>query len=247
MSAICLCHILCHSIPPVGTSEGEAGHRASCPSGNAFGGGLWCVYAVRQTNQVSKNLVSCLICLRRAGYNTVLINNGRLCDKLVDAYLPYCHTVILKPCGGRDFGGYKWGTQFLASLGENTRIDQVIYCNDSIFIRPSAFEQLLNRIKQLDHDYIGITETFEIHHHVQSWFFAISARIYHSPFYKAFWNSYKSYSHREHCINNGEVKISKVLLGSGVSASGALHAEFNLGFDLFWNIGRCAQQGDDVL
>jgi hypothetical protein len=184
--------------------------------GTSFGGGLWCVYAVRQTNQVSKNLVSCLICLRRAGYDTVLINNGRLSDKLVDAYLPYCHTVILKPCGGRDFGGYKWGTQFLASLGKNTRIDQVIYCNDSIFIRPTAFEQLLNRIKQLDHDYIGITETFEIHHHVQSWFFAISARIYHSPFYKAFWDSYKSYSHRVHCINNGEVKISKLLLGSGV-------------------------------
>jgi Rhamnan synthesis protein F len=184
--------------------------------GSPFGGGFWCVYAVRQRNQASKNLLSSLICLRRSGYNTVLINNGPLSDKLVDAYLPYCHTVILKPCGGRDFGGYKWGTRFLARLGENIPIDQVIYCNDSIFIRPSTFEQLLNRIKQLNHDYIGITETFEIHHHVQSWFFVISARIYHSSFFTNFWHRYKSYSHRQHCINKGEVKISKLLLGAGV-------------------------------
>jgi hypothetical protein len=184
--------------------------------GSSCRGGLWCVYAVRLGNQVSRNLVTSLICLQRAGYNTVLINNGRLPAKLVDACLPYCHTVILKPTGGRDFGGYKWGTQFLRDLGDDNHIDQVIYCNDSIFVRPSVFEQLLNRLKQLNEDYIGITETFEIHYHVQSWFFAISGRIFSTPFYRAFWTHYKAYSHRQHCINNGEVRMSKFLLGSGV-------------------------------
>jgi hypothetical protein len=183
---------------------------SSCPSG------LWCVYAVRLGNQISKNLVTSLMCLQGTGYNVVLINNGRLSRKLVEAYLPYCHTVILKPPGGRDFGGYKWGTRFLRTVGDGNHVDQVIYCNDSIFVRPSAFEQLLNRIKQLDEDYIGVTETFEIHYHVQSWFFAISGRIFNAPFYQAYWDNYKAYSHRQHCINNGEVRISKYLLGSGV-------------------------------
>ena len=184
--------------------------------GSSCRSGLWCVYAVRLGSQISKNLVTSLTCLQRAGYNTVLVNNGRLSGKLVDAYLPYCHTVIQKPPGGRDFGGYQWGTRFLRGLGDDNQVDQVIYCNDSIFVRPTSFEQLLNRIKQLNEDYIGITETFEIHYHVQSWFFAISGRIFDAPFYRTFWDHYRPYSHRQHCINNGEVRMSKFLLGCGV-------------------------------
>lgn len=194
----------------------KLGAGLSVYPGSAKPSGLWCIYAVRLGNQISKNLVTSLLCLQSAGYNILLVNNGRLAAKLVDAYLPYCHTVILKPPGGRDFGGYKWGTRFLRSLGDGNQVDQVVYCNDSIFVRPSTFEQLLNRIKQLDEDYIGITETFEIHYHVQSWFFAISGRIFNAVFFQAYWDNYRAYSHRQHCINNGEVRISKYLLGSGV-------------------------------
>lgn len=184
--------------------------------GTSIDNGLWCIYAVRLGNDVSKNLITCLICLQRAGYNVILVNNGPLSDTSAAACLPYCHTVIAKPYGGRDFGGYKWGTQFLAGLGKDNQIHQVIYCNDSIFMRPSTFAQLLDRIKQSNHDYIGMTETFEIHYHVQSWFFAVSGPIFGAPYFENFWKNYRAYSHRRHCINNGEVKLSKFLLGRGV-------------------------------
>jgi hypothetical protein len=184
--------------------------------GTSFDNGLWCIYAVRVGNAVSKNLITCLTCLQRAGYNVILVNNGRLSDRSAAACLPYCHTVIARPYGGRDFGGYKWGTQFLADLGDDIQVEQVIYCNDSIFLRPSSFAQLLDRMKQSNQDYIGMTETFEIHYHVQSWFFAISGQVFRSKYFSGFWINYKSYSHRRHCINNGEVKLSKFLINRGV-------------------------------
>jgi Rhamnan synthesis protein F len=178
--------------------------------------GLWCIFAISQRTQISKNLITFLSCLQRVGYNVILINNGPSSNELVTAYLPYCHTVIEKPSGGRDFGGYKWGTEFLRRMTDGGKIDQVIYCNDSIFIRPSTFEQLLQTTKQMNDDYIGITEVFQYHYHVQSWFFVISGRVFGSSEFHGFWQKYIPYSSRTHSINKGEAGISKHLMQYGV-------------------------------
>ena len=93
--------------------------------------GLWCIFAVAQGRRVSQNLLAFLSCLKHTGYNVILVNNGNLSPELVSNFLPYCHSVIERPSGGRDFGGYKWGTQVLSKI-DNSEIEQVIYCNDSV-------------------------------------------------------------------------------------------------------------------
>ncbi len=90
-------------------------------------------------------------------------------------------------------------------------IGQVIYCNDSVFVRPSALRLLLQRIRQLDSDYIGITESFDPRYHVQSWFFVASGKLFHSPEFQNFWQEYTPLSYRPYCINKGEVGIVKYL------------------------------------
>jgi hypothetical protein len=175
---------------------------------------LWCIFAISQQRRISNNLIAFLVCLKKFGYNVILVNNGACSDELVKAFLPHCHTVIIKPHGGRDFGGYKWGTTFLRSINEQIR--QVIYCNDSIFIRPSAFETLLMRIGQMNEDYIGITDTFATTYHVQSWFFVISERTFQSTEFQRFWQKYIPLSYRLHSIKNGEVGICQHLLKCGI-------------------------------
>lgn len=179
--------------------------------------GLWCIFAVSQNTKLSQNLIKTLSCFHLVGYNVILINNGRGTKEFIEASLPYCHTVILKPYGGRDFGGYKWGTEFLEANNGSAEILQVIYCNDSVFIRPSTFLLLLEQIKQTDQNYIGITEIFEIHYHVQSWFFAVSGKLFCSAVFQNFWRRYTPYSHRTHCIYKGEVGLGLHLLRAGFS------------------------------
>ncbi len=174
--------------------------------------GLWCIFAIAPGRRISQNLIAFLSCLKDAGYNVILLNNGAMPNELTGHFLPYCHSVIERPLGGRDFGGYKWGTQTLFKLGgESHDISQVIYCNDSTFIRPSTLRLLLQRIRQLDSDYIGITESFEPRYHVQSWFFAASGKLFHSPEFQSFWREYTPLSYRPHCINKGEVGIVEYL------------------------------------
>ncbi len=176
--------------------------------------GLWCIFATSLNNRPSNNLVTFLMCLKQVGYNVLLINNGQRSDELVKILLPQCHSVVTRPYGGRDFGSYKCGTKMLREM--NQEIQQIIYCNDSIFIRPSTLQQLLERIKQLNQDYIGITETYANSYHVQSWFFALSGRLFNSADFQRFWLSYKPMSYRLHCISNGEIGVSTHLSKSGI-------------------------------
>lgn len=144
------------------------------------------------------------------------MNNGNISDLLTRFYLPLCHSIIERPYGGRDFGSYKWATKFLRENGNANEVTQLVYCNDSVFIRPSAFEDLLDRIIQMDDDYICITEVFQIHYHVQSWFFVVSGRVFKSAPFHQYWEKYRPYSYRRHSIGKGEVGISKHLIHHGI-------------------------------
>src|SRR5271165_2913621 len=91
-----------------------AGHRIH--PGTAQRTGLWCICAIAQGRRVSQNLIAFLSCLKSSGYNVLLVNNGNLSSDLINGFLPHCHSVIERPHGGRDFGGYKWGTRALLSM-----------------------------------------------------------------------------------------------------------------------------------
>jgi hypothetical protein len=183
-------------------------------------GGCWCIFAAWQTRALSGNLLTGLNILRDAGYNIVLVNDGRLDAALVAALVPLCHTILLKR-GGRDFGSYKCGTLFLLQQQEqhprDLRLRQVVYCNDSTFFLESAFSRLISELRTCDADYVGAIENFEIHYHVASWFFIVSDNVFNLRSFRDFWFEYKPISNRAHAINNGEVSLSRVLLKEGIS------------------------------
>jgi len=193
-----------------------ASHQVHLGTGQRTG--LWCIFAIAQGRRISQNLIAFLSCLKAAGYNVILVNNGRLSPSLISSFLPHCHSVIERPHGGRDFGGYKWGTNVLLNMQhENNEIAQVIYCNDSNFIRPSHFKWLLDNLKQMDEDYIGVTDSFDPSYHVQSWFFVTSGELFRSPAFQRYWQGYTPLSYRPHCIKKGEIGISAYLSKQGYS------------------------------
>lgn len=196
--------------------KSAAGHLVHL--GTAQRTGLWCIFAIAQGRSISPNLIAFLSCLKTAGYNVLLVNNGSLSPDLVGSFLPHCHSVIERPRGGRDFGGYKWGTSVLLTLSnESNEISQVIYCNDSNFVRPSHFNLLLDRIRQMHENYIGITDTFDPSYHVQSWFFVTSGELFRSPAFQRYWQGYIPLSYRPHCIKKGEVGLTTYLSKHGYS------------------------------
>jgi hypothetical protein len=154
--------------------------------------------------------------LRGLDYNIILINNGILAADQIPPFSPFCHTLVSKARGGRDFGSYQYATRYLRQLAEHMPVRQIIYCNDSVFIRPSRFTQLLVRIRATDDDYIGMTETFEFHYHISSWFFAISRKTFDASEFQRFWAKYRPGSSRFHSIHKGEIGLSRALIRGGI-------------------------------
>ncbi|MGA3068083.1 MAG: rhamnan synthesis F family protein [Tepidisphaeraceae bacterium] len=177
--------------------------------------GLWCCCAIYQRKKVSPNLLAFLACLRDAGYNVIAVHNGPLDDSLVNDLLPVCHTVMVRSVGGRDFGSHKYGTAYLTSLHESN-LKQVVYCNDSIFVRPSILRVFLEKLRAMPDDYIGTTETFQFHYHIHSWFFAVSGKVFNSKLFQDFFNKYRPVSYRRHVIHRGEIRLTRKLVRSQI-------------------------------
>jgi len=173
--------------------------------------GLWAICAIYQRKRVSPNLLAFLATLRDAGYNVIAVHNGPLGESLITELKSVCQTIMVRSPGGRDFGSHKFGTEYLAGLKDLT-INQVIYCNDSVFVRPSGLKDLLEKIRQMPDEFIALTESFEPRYHVQSWFIAFNGKTFSAPFFLEFWQNYKPLSYRRHLIIGGEVKLTRWLL-----------------------------------
>jgi hypothetical protein len=186
-------------------------HRGITPQST----GLWCICAIYQRRRISPNLMAFFTCLRDAGYNVIAVHNGPLDDALITELKSVCHTVLVRSTGGRDFGSHKYGTAYLASLGE-PNIKQVVYCNDSVFIRPSALKPFLESLREMPDDFIGTTETFQFHYHIHSWFFAVSGKLFNSPLVQDFFKQYRPVSYRRHVIHRGEIRFTRRMVRSQV-------------------------------
>ena len=92
----------------------------------------------------------------------------------------------------------------------------MIYCNESVFIRPSRLPNTVKRIRQSRAPHIGMTGTWESTYHVSSWLFAVSGELFRDPAFQQFWADYLPTSSRTHTIWYGEIALSAHLQRQGI-------------------------------
>src|SRR5947209_6773485 len=143
-----------------------------------YDSGLWCIFAHRQGAAVSQNLLAYIGVLNDCGYNILLVNNGPLSARHIELFQSRCHTLVAKYQGGRDFGCFQYGTNLLQELAVSRPILQVIYCNESVFVRPSQLSKTVERIRQSRAPHVGLTGTWESAYHVSSWLFSVSGELF---------------------------------------------------------------------
>jgi Rhamnan synthesis protein F len=73
---------------------------------------------------------------------------------------------------GYDFASWALGAQVFPELWN---AHTIIFTNDSLFgpMSQASLSNLLNRIEACDADYIGLTQSWQVRHHYQSYFFAL--------------------------------------------------------------------------
>jgi hypothetical protein len=121
-------------------------------------------------------------------------------------------TTLVRSNFGRDFGSYQCGVFYLLNnMHLLNSIDNILFINDSIIFPIKENDNNLLEILNLPYQVVGITENYNYHWHISSYFILFKKEIFLHEEIKKFWKGYVPYSSRFHAISKGEVFLGKIM------------------------------------
>lgn len=147
--------------------------------------------------------------LVEAGFGIIFVTNSPVFSSLSQAMVaPFCRTVLWRKNVGYDFGAYKDG---IKAIGDTRHLDGVLLMNDSVYGPFWKLSDMLSKIDRSTTDFWGITDSWEQHFHIQSYFILFFPAAFNSIAFKQFWQGLPYINYKGWVIRNGELKISRVL------------------------------------
>jgi lipopolysaccharide biosynthesis protein len=147
--------------------------------------------------------------LLATGFRIVFVSNApKLPQESIDQIAPFCQMILWRFNLGYDFGAYKDG---LRSIENKEDLNGVLLMNDSVYGPFSKLRDLFADIDRSSTDYWGITDSWQISFHVQSYFILFFPKALRSVAFKKFWRRMPYVNNKGWVIRNGEVKLSRVL------------------------------------
>lgn len=146
--------------------------------------GKVCVFAhFDPSSSIRDYVFSHLESLRKAGFYIVFVSVSNLPESEIEKLQRICGACIVRENIGYDFGSWVEGTNYLLS---KTKISELIFTNDSIYGPFHDLGKIIFQMKQKKYDFWGMTNSYEIAHHIQSYFLFISEHVIESEMFRKF-------------------------------------------------------------
>ncbi len=87
--------------------------------------------------------------------------------------------------------------------------DEVVLLNSSVLGPVFPIKGLFEDMSNVDCDYWGMTDSFDVKHHIHSYFFVFRKKVLTSPSFAAFWNSVIPYRNKHQVILSYEVGLTQ--------------------------------------
>ena len=111
--------------------------------------------------------------------------------------------IIVRKNGGMDFSAWSRALKLLPECWDAKRI---VFTNDSIFALPALFETFTGRLFATTADYVGLTDSYQIQYHTQSYFFMLQGAALTNLDNRNFWSNLKMLNRKKDVIESFEVK-----------------------------------------
>lgn len=170
---------------------------------------VFVVYTKGPLPSFTLNLIEAI---QRSPLNLVIVSNVKLDLSARTQLLDRCHLLIERSNIGRDFGGYKDAICILWS--QNLNIDRLVLINDSLFFFKDGLDRILGELDG-DHEFIGLTEVFEYHYHVQSFMLSFGPQAVRHKRFHRYWRKYRPITTRRWAIHKGEVGLTRHMTKAG--------------------------------
>lgn len=198
-----------------------------------------CLFAA-YSSDVTLSTLYYLRLLSALGFAIVYINNQVTSRESYRVLSDLVWLAFDRPNIGQDVGAYKDGILWLEANGHLHGCPCLAIVNDSMQFIPGAYASRLGEEVRafLDSDSPALFThvSQQVLPHYQSFFQILKPEVFLSRPFLSFWRKYTPYSHRQHCIYSGEIKISQKVynLLSGVTVlytSEGLHRQLLRKFD----------------
>jgi len=117
---------------------------------------------------------------------------------------------------GMDFGSWQWALQHIVQMDE---VDWLLLANDSVFGPIFDLETVFRSQFAGDADFWGITDSYEMDWHLQSYFICVRGNVARSDAFRSVFGADFAALTKRSIIRDGEVALSQSLLRAGFRGS----------------------------
>ncbi len=153
--------------------------------------------------------------LHSAGYAIVFVSNsGAVEPEDRDWLVRHCAKVIVRKNIGYDFSAWRDGLEY-GGL-DLVNIESLLILNDSVYGPFEHIEPLLEKIDYTQADVWGCTDSWQMRHHLQSYFLAFGPKALKSDGFQKFWNNVLPFRSKLKVIRAYEIGLTQKMLRNGL-------------------------------
>jgi hypothetical protein len=158
-----------------------------------------------------------IVALVEAGLSVVFVtNSGCLDPEAADWLYPRCTWVVIRRNTGFDFAAWRDGLA-IAGLPAAAETELLIIANDSVYGPLSPLGPLLARMDFGVADVWGLTDSWQLRFHLQSYLVAFGPRALNHPVFARFWKRVRDFRSKEAVVHAYEIGLTQVLLDAGLT------------------------------
>jgi hypothetical protein len=152
--------------------------------------------------------------LEQAGFAVIIASNSRRIDEVtLRQVLPHCAAVIHRHNVGLDFGAWRDALTLIENI---TGLERLVIVNDSVFGPLQDIGTTLERCDFAAADVWGMTDSYDVRYHLQSYFMIFGPAALASDCFRNFWQGVRYVGHKRSVVLLHEVGLSQALLKSGL-------------------------------
>jgi hypothetical protein len=147
---------------------------------------------------------------------TFITTSPKLLPADVARLRPHVREILHRRNVGHDFGAYRDG---IARLGDLSALHSLVLMNDSCYGPFGGLSRVEAAAEASGADLFGITDSWSLRYHLQTYYVWIGRAALASPAFAAFWRSLLPSQPRSMVIVNGEIRFTQALLKAGLTTA----------------------------
>jgi hypothetical protein len=156
--------------------------------------------------------------LKENGRDVVFVSNaGKIRPEPMARLQELCRCVIVRRNVGYDFGAWRDALDFLNLPRAET--EEIIFANDSVFGPLLPLGDTLRRLDYGKADIWGLTESWQVRYHLQSFFLAFGPKAIRAEAFGTFWRAVRPVPVKAYVVKEYEIGITQAMVRGGLSCA----------------------------